>query len=183
MCDIKLVQNVSYVTCLVNTGIVVLASYYNPGEDCCLLSAMPDLRTDVEIIVADVAVEESLAIMCQRGLVILNCVGPVSVQQEVRGTLRCPPSLWLPARHPLYSPCPFSTGFMANQLSKLVSQMELTTWTSVVSLRWGDPVLCSCSCFVTWLLLSLKQTGWPVSNGSCAHIHSVSGAYAVGVPH
>lgn len=40
---------------------------------------MPDLRTDVEIIVADVAVEESLAIMCQQGLVILNCVGPVSV--------------------------------------------------------------------------------------------------------
>lgn len=54
---------------------------------------MPDLRTDVEIIVADVAAEESLAVMCQRGLVILNCVGPVSVQQEVR----CPPSLWLQA--------------------------------------------------------------------------------------
>ncbi|XP_075940846.1 saccharopine dehydrogenase-like oxidoreductase [Anarhichas minor] len=37
---------------------------------------MPELRTDVEIIVADVSVEESLAIMCQQGVVILNCVGP-----------------------------------------------------------------------------------------------------------
>uniref|UniRef100_A0A671WS63 Saccharopine dehydrogenase-like oxidoreductase n=1 Tax=Sparus aurata TaxID=8175 RepID=A0A671WS63_SPAAU len=32
--------------------------------------------TDIEIIVADVSIEESLAIMCQQGLVILNCVGP-----------------------------------------------------------------------------------------------------------
>ncbi|XP_041660386.1 saccharopine dehydrogenase b [Cheilinus undulatus] len=38
--------------------------------------SMPDLRTDVEIIVADVSIEESLALMCQQGLVILNCVGP-----------------------------------------------------------------------------------------------------------
>lgn len=37
---------------------------------------MPELRTDVEIIVADVSVEESLAAMCRRGLVVLNCVGP-----------------------------------------------------------------------------------------------------------
>uniref|UniRef100_A0A671WVX8 Saccharopine dehydrogenase-like oxidoreductase n=1 Tax=Sparus aurata TaxID=8175 RepID=A0A671WVX8_SPAAU len=35
-----------------------------------------ELRTDIEIIVADVSIEESLAIMCQQGLVILNCVGP-----------------------------------------------------------------------------------------------------------
>uniref|UniRef100_A0A672HI83 Saccharopine dehydrogenase-like oxidoreductase n=1 Tax=Salarias fasciatus TaxID=181472 RepID=A0A672HI83_SALFA len=38
--------------------------------------AMPELRTDIEIIVADVSVEESLAVMCQQGVVILNCVGP-----------------------------------------------------------------------------------------------------------
>ncbi|XP_070705595.1 saccharopine dehydrogenase b [Pempheris klunzingeri] len=37
---------------------------------------MPELRTDIEIIVADVSVEESLSIMCQQGVVILNCVGP-----------------------------------------------------------------------------------------------------------
>ncbi|XP_054475092.1 saccharopine dehydrogenase-like oxidoreductase [Anoplopoma fimbria] len=37
---------------------------------------MPELRTDIEIIVADVSIEESLAIMCQQGVVILNCVGP-----------------------------------------------------------------------------------------------------------
>lgn len=39
---------------------------------------MPELRTDIEIIVADVSVEASLAAMCQQGTVILNCVGPVS---------------------------------------------------------------------------------------------------------
>lgn len=44
-----------------------------------LLSAMPELRTDTEILVADVSIQESLAIMCQQGLVILNCVGPVSM--------------------------------------------------------------------------------------------------------
>lgn len=38
--------------------------------------SMSDLTTDIEIIVADVAIEESLAIMCQQGVVILNCVGP-----------------------------------------------------------------------------------------------------------
>uniref|UniRef100_A0A3P8TA68 Saccharopine dehydrogenase-like oxidoreductase n=1 Tax=Amphiprion percula TaxID=161767 RepID=A0A3P8TA68_AMPPE len=38
--------------------------------------SMPELRTDIEIIVADVSIEESLAIMCQQGVVILNCVGP-----------------------------------------------------------------------------------------------------------
>lgn len=36
----------------------------------------PELRTDIQIIVADVSNEESLALMCQQGLVILNCVGP-----------------------------------------------------------------------------------------------------------
>lgn len=43
-----------------------------------VFSAMPELRTEIEIIVADVSTEESLAIMCQQGVVILNCVGPVS---------------------------------------------------------------------------------------------------------
>lgn len=38
--------------------------------------SMPELRTDIEIIVADVSIEESLANMCQQGVVILNCVGP-----------------------------------------------------------------------------------------------------------
>ncbi|XP_062293570.1 saccharopine dehydrogenase b [Scomber scombrus] len=38
--------------------------------------SMPELRTDVEIIIADVSIEESLAVMCQQGQVILNCVGP-----------------------------------------------------------------------------------------------------------
>ncbi|XP_069014772.1 saccharopine dehydrogenase b isoform X1 [Embiotoca jacksoni] len=38
--------------------------------------SMPELRTDIEIIVADVSIEESLAIMCQQGVLILNCVGP-----------------------------------------------------------------------------------------------------------
>uniref|UniRef100_A0A8C7W6S9 Saccharopine dehydrogenase-like oxidoreductase n=1 Tax=Oncorhynchus mykiss TaxID=8022 RepID=A0A8C7W6S9_ONCMY len=36
----------------------------------------PELRTEVEIIVADVSQADSLAIMCQQGLVVLNCVGP-----------------------------------------------------------------------------------------------------------
>uniref|UniRef100_A0A672YD67 Saccharopine dehydrogenase-like oxidoreductase n=1 Tax=Sphaeramia orbicularis TaxID=375764 RepID=A0A672YD67_9TELE len=38
--------------------------------------SMPELTTDIDIIVADVSIEESLSIMCQQGLVILNCVGP-----------------------------------------------------------------------------------------------------------
>ncbi|XP_060947483.1 saccharopine dehydrogenase-like oxidoreductase isoform X1 [Limanda limanda] len=38
--------------------------------------SMPEVRTDTEIIVADVSVEESMAAMCQQGVVVLNCVGP-----------------------------------------------------------------------------------------------------------
>ncbi|XP_067097777.1 LOW QUALITY PROTEIN: saccharopine dehydrogenase b [Osmerus mordax] len=38
--------------------------------------SQPDLRTDVEIIVADVTEAESLAIMCKQAVVVLNCVGP-----------------------------------------------------------------------------------------------------------
>ncbi|XP_029352229.1 saccharopine dehydrogenase-like oxidoreductase isoform X1 [Echeneis naucrates] len=44
--------------------------------------SMPELRTDTEIIVADVSDEESLAIMCQQGVVILNCVGPYRFHGE-----------------------------------------------------------------------------------------------------
>ncbi|KAM4521796.1 LOW QUALITY PROTEIN: saccharopine dehydrogenase b [Odontesthes bonariensis] len=36
--------------------------------------SMSELRTDIDIIVA--GIEESLATMCQQGVVILNCVGP-----------------------------------------------------------------------------------------------------------
>ncbi|XP_010898912.1 saccharopine dehydrogenase b [Esox lucius] len=36
----------------------------------------PELRIEVDIIVADVSDADSLAIMCQQGLVVLNCVGP-----------------------------------------------------------------------------------------------------------
>ncbi|XP_046877587.1 saccharopine dehydrogenase b [Hypomesus transpacificus] len=38
--------------------------------------SQPDLRTEVEIIVADVSEAESLAIMCKQAVVVLNCVGP-----------------------------------------------------------------------------------------------------------
>ncbi|XP_034435789.1 saccharopine dehydrogenase b [Hippoglossus hippoglossus] len=38
--------------------------------------SMPEVRTDTEIIVADVSDEESMAAMCQQGVVVLNCVGP-----------------------------------------------------------------------------------------------------------
>ncbi|CAL8314132.1 unnamed protein product [Lota lota] len=38
--------------------------------------SMPGLLTDIEMIVADVSIEESLALMCQLGVVVLNCVGP-----------------------------------------------------------------------------------------------------------
>ncbi|XP_019947082.1 saccharopine dehydrogenase b [Paralichthys olivaceus] len=38
--------------------------------------SMPEVRTDTEIIVADVSMEESLAVMCQQAVVVLNCVGP-----------------------------------------------------------------------------------------------------------
>lgn len=48
-----------------------------------LFSAMPELRTDIEMIVADVSIDESLAVMCQQGVVVLNCVGPVSVSSTL----------------------------------------------------------------------------------------------------
>lgn len=36
----------------------------------------PELRSEVEIIVADVGEPDSLAAMCKQGVVVLNCVGP-----------------------------------------------------------------------------------------------------------
>ncbi|KAG9344775.1 hypothetical protein JZ751_010462 [Albula glossodonta] len=36
----------------------------------------PELKSEVEIIVADVGEEESLAAMCKQGVIVLNCVGP-----------------------------------------------------------------------------------------------------------
>ncbi|XP_022625999.1 saccharopine dehydrogenase-like oxidoreductase isoform X3 [Seriola dumerili] len=55
-----------------------LSGYYSgtPHFIFIICNSMPELRTDTEIIVADVSIEESLAIMCQQGVVILNCVGP-----------------------------------------------------------------------------------------------------------
>nr|XP_057920503.1 saccharopine dehydrogenase b [Doryrhamphus excisus] len=44
--------------------------------------AMPELRSDVDIIIADVSDKESLAVMCQQGLVVLNCVGPYRFHGE-----------------------------------------------------------------------------------------------------
>lgn len=95
-------------------------------------SAMPELRTDVEIIVADVSVEESLAAMCRRGLLVLNCVGPVSMMSSGRCHLlknknnSVPNGGWL---------CLLSTGSTESRWSKPVLQTELTTWTSAASRR------------------------------------------------
>ncbi|XP_062302672.1 saccharopine dehydrogenase-like oxidoreductase [Osmerus eperlanus] len=36
----------------------------------------PELRTEVDIIVADVGEPDSLAAMCKQGVIVLNCVGP-----------------------------------------------------------------------------------------------------------
>lgn len=83
-------------------------------------SAMPELRTDTEIIVADVSIKDSLAIMCQQGVVILNCVGPVSTVVQA-----CSDFMFGPIS--LCSPSPLSTDFMENQWSKLASKMEPTT--------------------------------------------------------
>lgn len=45
-----------------------------------LSAGKPELKS-VEVIVADVAEPESLAIMCKQGVIVLNCVGPVSPQR------------------------------------------------------------------------------------------------------
>lgn len=41
-------------------------------------SGKPELRTEVDILVADVAEADSLAAMCRQAVIVLNCVGPVS---------------------------------------------------------------------------------------------------------
>lgn len=38
----------------------------------------PELRAEVDIIVADVGEPDSLAAMCKQAVIVLNCVGPVS---------------------------------------------------------------------------------------------------------
>lgn len=38
----------------------------------------PELRSEVDIIVADVGEPDSLAAMCKQAVIVLNCVGPVS---------------------------------------------------------------------------------------------------------
>ncbi|KAJ3607228.1 hypothetical protein NHX12_026740 [Muraenolepis orangiensis] len=44
--------------------------------------SMPELGTDIACIVADVSSEESLALMCQQGVVVLNCVGPCEYHSQ-----------------------------------------------------------------------------------------------------
>lgn len=45
----------------------------------CSHAGKPELRSEVDIIVADVAEPDSLASMCKQAVVVLNCVGPVSI--------------------------------------------------------------------------------------------------------
>lgn len=46
-------------------------------------SGKPELKSEVDIIVADVGDPDSLAAMCKQGVIVLNCVGPVSIQHKV----------------------------------------------------------------------------------------------------
>lgn len=43
-----------------------------------LCAGKPELRSEVDIIVADVGEPDSLAAMCKQAVIVLNCVGPVS---------------------------------------------------------------------------------------------------------
>lgn len=47
----------------------------------CLYShaGKPELSSEVDIIVADVAEPDSLTSLCKQAVIILNCVGPVSI--------------------------------------------------------------------------------------------------------
>ena len=47
-------------------------------ESSAMLLGKPELRTAVEVIVADVGEPDSLAAMCKQAVIVLNCVGPVS---------------------------------------------------------------------------------------------------------
>lgn len=49
---------------------------------CVLNSDKPELRSEVDIIVADVGEPDSLAAMCKQAVIVLNCVGPVSHPQK-----------------------------------------------------------------------------------------------------
>lgn len=44
-----------------------------------LHAGKPELRSEVDIIVADVAEPDSLVSMCKQAVIVLNCVGPVSI--------------------------------------------------------------------------------------------------------
>lgn len=44
----------------------------------CSHAGKPELRSEVDIIIADVAEPDSLATMCKQAVIVLNCVGPVS---------------------------------------------------------------------------------------------------------
>lgn len=44
----------------------------------CVCAGKPELRTEVDIIVADIEEPDSLAAMCKQAVIVLNCVGPVS---------------------------------------------------------------------------------------------------------
>ncbi len=46
----------------------------------CMHAGKPELRSEVDIIVADVGEPDSLAAMCKQAVIVLNCVGPVSRQ-------------------------------------------------------------------------------------------------------
>lgn len=44
----------------------------------CVHAGKPELRSEVDVIVADVGQPDSLAAMCKQAVIVLNCVGPVS---------------------------------------------------------------------------------------------------------
>lgn len=44
----------------------------------CVVTGKPNLKTQVDVIVADVGEPDSLAAMCKQAVIVLNCVGPVS---------------------------------------------------------------------------------------------------------
>lgn len=67
-------QMFSHLTIIVtDKGILIdLCFYVHAGR--------PELRSEVDIIVADVGEPDSLAAMCKQAVIVLNCVGPVSRQ-------------------------------------------------------------------------------------------------------
>lgn len=44
----------------------------------CLFSGKPELKSEVDVLVADVSDPDSLAAMCKQAVIVLSCVGPVS---------------------------------------------------------------------------------------------------------